>query len=77
MSVANDEAVAEKLDMLIRLVAIGLCDGKKQKDQIALLDGAGLKPKAIADMLDTTANNVSVTLTTLRKNKAKRRTTGS
>lgn len=76
MSVANDEAVAEKLDMLIRLVAIGLCDGKKQKHQIALLASAGLQPKAIADILDTTANNVSVTLSALRKNKAKRRTTG-
>ena len=77
MSAANDQTVAKKLDALIRLVAIGLCDGKKQKDQIALLASAGLQPRAIADILDTTANNVSVTLSNLRKSKIKRRRKGS
>lgn len=76
MNQTDAEAIAAKLDTLIRLVAIGLCEGKAQKDQIALLASAGLQPKAIAEILGTTSNNVSVTLSNLRKAKAVRSSTG-
>lgn len=71
MNRTEDEEVANKLDSLIRLIAIGLCEGKTQKDQIALLASAGLQPKAIAEILGTTSNTVSVALSNLRKGKAK------
>ena len=77
MNESDGEAIATKLDTLIRLVAMALCEGKPQKDQIALLHSAGLQPKAIAGMLDTTPNTVSVALSSLRKGMAVRRKPGS
>ncbi len=77
MNESDGEAIATKLDTLIRLVAIGLCEGKTQKDQIALLDSAGLRPKAIAEILGTTSHTVSVVLSSLRKGKEIRRKPGS
>lgn len=59
----------DKLDMLIRLTAITLADGKKQKDQVRLLSLAGMSPKEIAVLIGTTPNTVNVALTTLRKAK--------
>ena len=73
MNQTDAEVIAAKLDTLIRLVAIGLCEGKAQKDQIALLDSAGLQPKAIAAILGTTSNTVSVALSNLRKSTTNRR----
>ena len=64
--------VAEKLDTLIRLVAIGLCQDKGQKEQIAFLSSAGIQPKEIAEILNTTSNTVSVTLSGLKKKKKKK-----
>jgi len=61
--------LSNKLDVLIRLVAVGLCGDKPQKEKIALLDAAGLQPKVIADILDTTPNTVSVVLYGLRKDR--------
>lgn len=69
---ANDiEAVIEKLDTLTRLVAIGLVQGKSQRDQIELLSNAKLQPREIADLIGTTSNTVSVNLTAIRKAKKK------
>ena len=59
--------IANKLDVLIRLVAVGLCGDRNQKDKIAILDMAGLQPKVIAELLGTTSNTVSVQLSGLRK----------
>lgn len=73
MANPDQDIIAEKLEMLVRLTAIGMCEGKGQKEQIALLSNAGMQPKAIANLLDTTPNNVSVTLSQLRKIKSRRR----
>ncbi len=64
----HDDAnlIADKLDQLIRLVAIALVENKKQRDQIRLLALAGVKPARIADILGTTPNTVSVTVSNLR-----------
>jgi len=69
MSTADE--VASKLDVLIRLIAIGLCADKSQKEKIQILDSAGLPPKQIAEILGTTPNTVSVALVGLRKERRK------
>ena len=61
------QEISDKLDVLIRLVAIGLCGEKTQREKIDILDMAGLPPKAIAEILGTTPNTVSVALSGLRK----------
>jgi DNA-binding CsgD family transcriptional regulator len=63
----DTDAITQKLDRLIRLVALGLVDGKKQREQIDLLARSGLPPREIADLLGTTANTVSVTMVQLRR----------
>lgn len=78
MTDAEVAVLSEKLDLLIRLVALSLADGKRQTDQILLLSRAGLSPRDIADLLGTSANAVSVELSRLRrlgviKSAAKRR----
>ncbi len=63
----NEREIADKLDILIRLTAIGLFEEKTQREKIYLLSMAGLPPKDIADILDTTSNTVSVSLSIMRK----------
>lgn len=63
--------VVARLDSLIRLVAVGVCGDRSQKDKITLLGGAGLTPKTIADILGTTPNTVSVALSISRKEQKK------
>jgi hypothetical protein len=69
-SKSTDELIVEKLDTLIRLQArIAVCDLATQKDKILFLDSAGLGPKAIGEILGTSANHASVTLAQARKGK--------
>ena len=63
----GEQQIAVKLDTLIRLVAVGVCGDRPQVEKIAMLSGAGLQPKAIAEILGTTPNTVSVSLSNLRK----------
>lgn len=65
--------VIDRLDKLIRLVAVGIVTGKPQNDQIDLLSKGGLQPRKIADLLGTTANTVRVALSTLRKKSKKKK----
>jgi hypothetical protein len=71
MSDPVSQVIAGKLDVLIRLVAMGLCGDKTQREKINILDMAGLTPKVIAEMLGTTSNTVSVALSGLRKERKK------
>jgi len=65
--------ISGKLDVLIRLSALGLVKGiKTQKEQIALLSDAGFQPKQIAGILGTTSNTVSVALSAIRKERAEK-----
>lgn len=57
----------EKLDIVIRLHSLGLIQGRTQREQIALLSVAGIQPKDIASLLNTTPNTVRVELAALRK----------
>jgi DNA-binding CsgD family transcriptional regulator len=65
----NEEGpdLGKKIDMLNRILAIGLVNGKRQREQIRLLSIAGMGPKEIADLIGTTPNTVNVALSTLRK----------
>ena len=65
--------VADKLDTLIRLTAIGLFGDteKTQKEKIQVLGTAGLSVREIAELLDTTPNTVNVTLSRLGTRKKK------
>jgi hypothetical protein len=60
--------VSEKLDVLIKLQAAALTVSMEStKDKITFLSKAGLRPALIAEILGTTSNHVSVTLSKERK----------
>ena len=67
------DAANEKLEVLIRLVALGVCGERTQREKIALLSSAGLQPKLIAELLGTTGNTVRVSLAGIRKDAKKKR----
>jgi DNA-directed RNA polymerase specialized sigma24 family protein len=68
--ILND--INANLNVLIRLKAFELIEGRSQREQILLLSQAGFPPKQIADMLGTSANTVSVELSRVRREKVKR-----
>jgi hypothetical protein len=74
----GEHQIVARLDTLIRLVAAGVGGDRPQVEKIAMLSGAGLQPKAIAEILGTTSNTVSVALSNLRKQVrgSRRNTTG-
>jgi copper homeostasis protein CutC len=77
---ASDSEVTRRLDTLIRLVATALCAERPQKEKISILAGAGLAPKEIAEIVGTTPNTVSVSLSAMRRNakpKAKKKSSKS
>ncbi len=60
--------VSEKLDILIKLQAAALTASMESlKDKITFLSKAGLRPTLIAEIIGTTPNHVSVTLSKERK----------
>jgi DNA-binding CsgD family transcriptional regulator len=67
MQSENTQDLAKRMDLLTRLFAVHLVNGKSQREQIRLLSIAGMGPKEIADLLGTTPNTVNVALSTLRK----------
>jgi len=70
---ANNEDVLEriesKLDQMLRLAALQMTTGLKRAPAIQLLAAAGFDRRLIAELLDTTPNTVSVTLSTSKKAK--------
>ncbi len=57
-----------KLDTLIRLIALDVTgELKSVKERAILLNKAGLAPREIAILCDTTPNTVSVALSTAKK----------
>ena len=61
------KTVEKKLDTLIKLIAVDAVRGREFREQVRVLDQAGLQPKQIAELLNKSPNNISVTLTYLRK----------
>ena len=60
-------SVAGKLDILIRLVAIGISDGKSRRDQYSLLSKAGFQPLQIGEILGLPSATVRGELSKIRK----------
>ena len=73
MPVETNQLLLDKADKILRVLAVLATKGMKQREQIALLNQAGLKPKDIADLLGTTSNTVRVELVALRKAKGGKR----
>ena len=61
-----------KLDLLVRLLALDVTSELSSvKDRALLLSKAGLTPKEIASLCDTTPNTVSVALSTAKRDAKK------
>ena len=69
MPLQTDQLILDKVDKILRIFAVLATKGVKQREQIALLGRAGLKPKDIADLLGTSGNTVRVELVALRRGK--------
>ena len=67
MEETHDKELAEKLDRVLRLLAILAVKDQSQTEQIATLSRLGFPPRDIADVLGTTANTVRVALVAIRK----------
>lgn len=66
--IALADDVSEKLDILIKLQAASLTAAMgSSKDKIIFLSKVGLRPALIAEIIGTTPNHVSVTLSKERK----------
>ncbi len=64
------EEISEKLDKVLKLLAIDAVKGfEKEQQKIELLDSIGFKPSEIAKMLNKSPENVSVVLGSIRKKK--------
>ena len=62
--------IEAKLDTLIRLVALAVApESQSVRDRAVRLQRAGLAPRDIAALCDTTANTVSVALSTAKRQK--------
>lgn len=61
--------VIERLNILIKLSAANIIQGKSFAEQVDLLSMVGLQPKEIGELLNKSANHVSVTLNALKKKK--------
>ena len=66
------DTLVRKLDAIIRLAVMGMTEGKSQTERIWLFSVAGLQPKEIAEILNTTPNTVRVMLFNLRKSRDRR-----
>jgi DNA-directed RNA polymerase specialized sigma24 family protein len=67
MGRTQDETVTAILGSILRLLAVVATKEMKQRDQIALLDRAGLPPREIADIVGTSSNTVRVALVEIRR----------
>lgn len=64
------EEISEKLDKVLKLLAIDAVKGyEKEQQKIEILDSIGFKPSEIAKMLNKSPENVSVVLGSIRKKK--------
>ena len=66
------QTISGQLKTLIRLVAVTHLGGETVQQKIITLGGIGLEPAEIADLIGTTRNTVSVTLSRHRKRQPKK-----
>ncbi len=67
MTITGDPEIIQKLDIIIKLLAVGMIKGKEVKEQILFLRNIGISNKDIAEILGKTQNAVNVTLSQERK----------
>jgi len=82
MTPSTDDRTVELLERIAKLLTILVTrslpnDDVSQKEQILLLSSAGLQPKEIAEMLNTTPGTVSVTLSSHKKSQKSRKKSSS
>jgi hypothetical protein len=65
--VTNDDDVLEKLDLIIRLLAIPVVAGQRKSASILLLSEMGMDRNLIAAICETSPHAVSVVLSSARK----------
>lgn len=71
MADQGDLILVSELRVIRRLLALSLIEGKKNREQIAILAAAGMDRHEIAELVGTTANTVSVEISTLKKRKSR------
>lgn len=69
MSTSGEQfaVLAEKIDTLIRVIALSIVADRPRQEQCELLSGVGLSSREIAEILGTTRNTVSVALSKMKK----------
>lgn len=68
MPESTERDLGGQMEMLTRLVAIGLVEDKETlREKVELLSRVGFQPKWIAELLGTTSNTVRVQLSKQRK----------
>ncbi len=65
----EDEIIVEKLDMIIKLLALNQIKGKEIGEQILFLSTLGIANKDIAEILNKSQNTVNATLSQHRRKK--------
>jgi DNA-directed RNA polymerase specialized sigma24 family protein len=64
----DDDVIEAKLEVLIRLIALSsTSEMQTLKEKAVRLQKAGLSPKEIAELFDTTPNTVSQALSTAKR----------
>lgn len=64
--------LSEKLDKIIKLLAVLSVGDAKGREAIKKLSAAGFQPKDIAELIGTTPNTVRVALTSMKSKKLKK-----
>lgn len=72
MEAKQFDQLMQKLDGLIRIVALSSMRDLTSIEKITLLNRAGFSPKEIAEIIGTTQNVVNVRLSEMRKREAKK-----
>jgi len=63
--------LSTKLDMIIKLLAINVIEGKDIKNQVSILSSSGYQSKQIGEIIGKTPNHIRVILHGIRKERSK------
>lgn len=69
MSENNLKSIESKLDIIIKILASNISEGKSQTESILNLSKLGLDRNAIADIVGATPSTVSVRMSEAKKSK--------
>jgi hypothetical protein len=73
MNESQFDAINDKLDILIKLIGTQIAYEKDYRDQVSLLNRAGMHSKEIASVTNKSENNVKVTLHLIKNRDMHRR----